>query len=139
MPQVPEDGIRLRDRNGKTYLWSLDAVDGNGALVRWRVTDEARGLSWITVDSVVHVEQREERIANRESVRQDDPFPGEREPKLTRPLCPEDTLLLAKAWGIIANVSAGDWERQSHEWRLAAAAWRDEYHTRLGTHLDRDC
>lgn len=29
------------------------------------------------------------------------------------------------AWGIIANVSGGDWEKQSAEWQQAAARWRD--------------
>ena len=31
------------------------------------------------------------------------------------------------AWGIIANVSGGDWSKQSKEWQDAAARWRDEF------------
>lgn len=31
------------------------------------------------------------------------------------------------AWGLIANVSGGDWSKQSQEWQTAAAMWRDEY------------
>ena len=29
------------------------------------------------------------------------------------------------AWGIIANVSNGDWGQQSQEWQNAAISWRD--------------
>lgn len=32
---------------------------------------------------------------------------------------------LELAWGIIANASGGDWEKQSKEWQDAAAKWRD--------------
>jgi len=35
--------------------------------------------------------------------------------------------LLVHAWGIIANVSEGDWTRQSPTWQTAAAGWRDEW------------
>jgi hypothetical protein len=31
------------------------------------------------------------------------------------------------AWGIIANAGGGDWERETPEWRDAAARWRDEF------------
>jgi hypothetical protein len=30
------------------------------------------------------------------------------------------------AWGIIANAGAGNWSRESEDWRGAAARWRDE-------------
>ena len=30
-------------------------------------------------------------------------------------------------WAVLANVSGGDWEKQTDEWRVAAARWRDEY------------
>lgn len=33
---------------------------------------------------------------------------------------------LETAWGIIANVSGGDWDKQSKEWQNAATRWRDE-------------
>ena len=29
------------------------------------------------------------------------------------------------AWGIIANVSNGDWDTQTAEWRQSAELWRD--------------
>jgi hypothetical protein len=35
---------------------------------------------------------------------------------------------LESAWGIIANVSGGNWEEQSHEWTEAANRWRLRYH-----------
>jgi hypothetical protein len=31
------------------------------------------------------------------------------------------------AWGIIANVSGGDWSQQSQEWRDAARRWHDAF------------
>lgn len=31
-----------------------------------------------------------------------------------------------EAWGIIANVSGGDWKKQSPEWQEAAERWRDK-------------
>lgn len=42
---------------------------------------------------------------------------------------PED--LPKAAWGIIANAGEGNWERESEEWREAAARWRDAYHETL--------
>lgn len=33
---------------------------------------------------------------------------------------------LMEAWGIIANVSEGDWTKQTQEWQDAAVRWRDE-------------
>lgn len=38
------------------------------------------------------------------------------------------TELLESAWGIIANASNGDWEKESDAWQAAALRWRDEYH-----------
>lgn len=36
------------------------------------------------------------------------------------------------AWTIIANVSEGDWDRQTDEWKKAAENWRDNhYHKHL--------
>lgn len=35
--------------------------------------------------------------------------------------------LLEAAWGIIANVSGGDWKKQDDGWQAAAASWRDTY------------
>ena len=32
---------------------------------------------------------------------------------------------LETAWGIIANVSGGDWTRQKPEWQEAVVRWRD--------------
>lgn len=36
------------------------------------------------------------------------------------------------AWGVIANVSEGNWEAQTEEWCDAARRWRDNYHAELG-------
>ncbi len=30
-------------------------------------------------------------------------------------------------WVVLANVSGGDWTKQSEEWQEAAARWRDNY------------
>ena len=30
-------------------------------------------------------------------------------------------------WAVLANVSGGNWQLQSKEWRRAAARWRNEY------------
>ncbi len=36
---------------------------------------------------------------------------------------------LETAWGIIANVSGGDWTRQKPQWQEAVIRWRDnEFH-----------
>lgn len=34
-------------------------------------------------------------------------------------------------WTVVANVSGGDWTKQSDEWQTAAARWRDAYHKAL--------
>lgn len=39
--------------------------------------------------------------------------------------------LLETAWGIIANVGGGDWERESELWRSAAVSWRDRYFKKI--------
>lgn len=31
-------------------------------------------------------------------------------------------------WVVLANVSGGDWEKQTPEWQEAAARWRDNYY-----------
>lgn len=38
---------------------------------------------------------------------------------------------LQAAWGLLANVSGGDWEQQSSEWQEAMRRWRDTYLTLL--------
>ncbi len=35
--------------------------------------------------------------------------------------------LIELAWGIIANVSGGDWDKQTKEWKAAAIRWRDRW------------
>jgi len=30
-------------------------------------------------------------------------------------------------WVVLANVSEGDWTKQTEEWQKAAARWRDNY------------
>jgi hypothetical protein len=31
-------------------------------------------------------------------------------------------------WVVLANVSGGDWEKQTSEWQLAARRWADNFH-----------
>lgn len=51
-----------------------------------------------------------------------------REPvPVTRPPCTNAGDLLELAWGVIANVSGGDWQLQSPEWHGAAIAWREDW------------
>lgn len=44
---------------------------------------------------------------------------------------PRDAPTMADAaemlWVVLANVSGGDWTKQSEEWQEAAARWRDNY------------
>lgn len=47
---------------------------------------------------------------------------------------PQD--LAYTAWTIIANVSEGDWSKQTEEWRGAAVRWRDQFHASLGAGVD---
>lgn len=35
---------------------------------------------------------------------------------------------LYQAWVVIANVSEGNWDDQTAEWKEAAIRWRDKYH-----------
>lgn len=45
---------------------------------------------------------------------------------------------LMEAWGIIANVSEGDWTKQPQEWQDAAVRWRDEtFHPAIRAAADR--
>ena len=34
-------------------------------------------------------------------------------------------LAIELAWGIIANVGGGDWDKETKEWKEAAIKWRD--------------
>lgn len=43
----------------------------------------------------------------------------------------DDGDLLYEAWGVIANVSQGNWDQQNAEWREAATRWRDRWHATL--------
>lgn len=49
-----------------------------------------------------------------------------------------DTLSLKDAaemlWVVLANVSGGDWTKQTPEWQEAAARWRDAYFVALKAH-----
>ena len=36
-------------------------------------------------------------------------------------------------WAVLANVSGGDWTKQTEEWQEAAARWRDNYFEALST------
>jgi hypothetical protein len=42
---------------------------------------------------------------------------------------PDD--LLEAAWVLIANAGEGDWNRESFDWQVAAAQWRDAYYASL--------
>ena len=35
-------------------------------------------------------------------------------------------------WVVLANVSEGDWTKQTPEWQAAAARWRDNYFAAIG-------
>jgi hypothetical protein len=35
-------------------------------------------------------------------------------------------------WVVLANVSEGDWTKQTEEWQKAAARWRDNYFMVIG-------
>ena len=39
--------------------------------------------------------------------------------------------MLEAAWGLLANVSNGDWGKQTTEWKDAVQRWRERYHVRL--------
>ena len=39
----------------------------------------------------------------------------------------DDQHYLGWAWSIIANAGGGDWTRETPEWQVAAAKWRDRY------------
>lgn len=42
------------------------------------------------------------------------------------PMSSHDNDMIEYAWAIIANVSGGDWSKQSKEWIKAARKWREE-------------
>jgi len=44
---------------------------------------------------------------------------------------------LLDAWGIIANVSGGDWTEQTKGWQEAASRWRDNFHKYEPNHEPR--
>lgn len=50
-------------------------------------------------------------------------------PEDTSPLSVDD--LLMSAWGVIANVSGGNWSEQSDEWQAAAVRWQERFHDHL--------
>ena len=50
-------------------------------------------------------------------------------PTVDDDLPPDD--LSYKAWVLLANVSDGDWTKQTPEWQEAVVRWRDEFHTSL--------
>jgi hypothetical protein len=39
-------------------------------------------------------------------------------------------------WVVLANVSGGDWSKQTPEWQEAAARWRDHYFAVLSSDGD---
>ena len=48
-----------------------------------------------------------------------------------RPSCTNPADLLELAWGLLANVSGGDWHQQTPTWHGAVIAWRDDWHRYL--------
>lgn len=42
-------------------------------------------------------------------------------------------------WVVLANVSGGDWEKQTPEWQEAAARWRDNYFDKFCASDRREC
>ena len=44
---------------------------------------------------------------------------------------PEGNDLLMSAWGLLANVSEGNWEEQTEEWQEAVIHWREKFHKSL--------
>lgn len=43
----------------------------------------------------------------------------------------DDRDLTHMAWVILANVSEGDWSKQTPEWQTAVTKWREDYHAQL--------
>lgn len=43
--------------------------------------------------------------------------------------------LLHTAWGIIANVHGGDWDKAPANWRDAAVRWRNDYNKHLSAEI----
>lgn len=53
------------------------------------------------------------------------------------PIDPTRLLDVAESlWIVLANVSGGDWTKQSPEWQEAAARFRDDYHRAIGALTD---
>jgi thiosulfate reductase cytochrome b subunit len=55
-------------------------------------------------------------------------------PELNPHLTPNERMLLGVAeylWIVLANVSQGNWEKQSTDWQEAAAKARDDYYNAL--------
>ena len=46
--------------------------------------------------------------------------------------------LLHNAWSLIANVSDGSWDKQSAEWKAAAADFREAYTLILRARVNKD-
>lgn len=40
-------------------------------------------------------------------------------------------------WVVLANVSGGDWEKQTNDWVIAAERWRDNYFKALTAYRSR--
>ena len=102
----PETGIERAHRLLESGLQQMESETKPDAFESWRKSDHLEQESiepWL----------RRAWDAAIASVRNDD---GE---------CDE---LLDLAWGIIANASGGDWEKESADWQEAAAQWRDRYH-----------
>ena len=69
-----------------------------------------------------------------------DPYPIDFQ-EITMPTEPAPTAtaddLLMSAWGLLANVSEGQWSEQTEEWQEAVVRWRDEFHAHLASEVER--
>lgn len=51
-------------------------------------------------------------------------------------LTPSDVDLLEEAWGIIANVGGGNWDKETPEWQEATKRFRERYFKTLDKELE---
>lgn len=65
------------------------------------------------------------------AVRRLAPAPKRDPEPCVRPPCTNPADLLELAWGLLANVSGGDWHQQTPTWHGAVIAWRDDWHRYL--------
>lgn len=67
------------------------------------------------------------------AVAANEPRPIEPIVPVTPPNLPDAAEML---WTVLANVSGGDWSKQTREWQYAASVWRDYYFAALKVGVD---